>query len=678
MRLLFYPKLAANGMRKNRRIYGPYLLTGILMTAMLYILAYLSAWPGLNDMKGGATLRIMLPLGFWVIAFFSLLLLFYSNSFLIRQRYREFGLYNILGMDKRNLCRVIFWETLFSALLTSLLGLIAGALFSKLAELLMLNMMYEQVSYDLSINWDSVRTTLTIFAAIYLLLFLSSVLKVSRTNPLALMRSSSYGEKPPKANWFLALLGAVILAAAYWIALHIRQPVKALFAFFIAVIMVILATYLLMVSGSVTLCRALQKNKSYYYRPRHFVFVSSMGYRMKRNGAGLASICILCTMVLVILCSTSSLYFGAEDAFLANYPNSFRICISIQDMQMLRSGAADDYHRAVSAETPGAENITEAVYFESNGLLQNDRFLFESDLLETASSLDLEENITLLYILSPEQYSKLTGEKTVLDSDECLLLCRKTSFASSTFHLSDLRTYRVTEASAIPDRFQPTNLRIFPELLLVPGDYDALAERLDGMTNSYGYSTATIFWYCSFDMDTDAQTQIEMQQTLQRTVETAASASQDGFTYRLDCREASRKDFFGTYNGLFLIGILLNIVFLFAAVLIIYYKQISEGYEDQSRFRIMQNVGMTKQDIRKTINAQVLTVFFLPLLTAGLHVCFAAPMIWRLLQMFQFTNLRLMIFVFLSAFLLFAVLYTLVYKLTANAYYKIVSGVKAN
>jgi putative ABC transport system permease protein len=321
MNLCFYPRLAWEGIRKNKRMYFPYILTGSVMVMMFYILSFLEDSPALTQMNGGTVLVTILPLGCIVIAVFSLLFLFYTNSFLIKQRYREFGLYNILGMDKRNISRLMVWETAFTAILALIIGLVAGIALSKGAELILLNLLGMDISYTLGISILSVRNTAVIFAAIYMVLLVNSLIQIRRSKPLELLHSSKVGEKVPKFTWLFAAVGILLLGCAYYIAVSIEEPITALSYFFIAVIMVIAGTYLLFISGSVTFCRLLQKNKRYYYKPNHFVSVSSMVYRMKRNGAGLASICILLTMVLVMLSSTTTLYFGEEDAIKNRYPN---------------------------------------------------------------------------------------------------------------------------------------------------------------------------------------------------------------------------------------------------------------------------------------------------------------------------------------------------------------------
>lgn len=320
-----YPCLAWQGITKNKRLYLPFLLTCVGMVMMTYILLSLASSPVLKTFPGGGVMPMILGMGSFVMAAFAVLFLFYTNSFLIRRRNREFGLYNILGMGKGNLARVLAWESVMMALVAIVGGEALGIALGKLFELVLVNIVGGDVQMDFTVTVPATAMTAILYLGIFALLFLRSLVTVCRTNAAALLRSESYGEKPPKANWAFGLAGFGILGAAYYIAVTIKQPLTALAVFFIAVLMVIVGTYLIFISGSVLLCRVLQKNKRYYYQKNHFISVSSMAYRMKRNGAGLASVCILATMVLVMLSSTTCLYFGTEDALRTRYPQDFSI-----------------------------------------------------------------------------------------------------------------------------------------------------------------------------------------------------------------------------------------------------------------------------------------------------------------------------------------------------------------
>mgnify|MGYP000784077523 CR=1 FL=1 len=355
-----YARLAWTGMRKNRRLYLPYLLSCAGMVLMFYILMGLSGSPVLEHMSGGGSSTIILRLGTVVIAVFALIFLFYTHSFLIRRREREFGLYNVLGMGKGNIARILLWETVITYGLTTGTGLLLGMVLYKLAELGMVRLLQVPVTYTLTVSVSSLLAAAALFAAIHTLILLNSLRQLHGVSAVGLLRSESVGEKPPKAQWVLTAAGMVLLGAAYALSLSIKEPLAALLWFFAAVIMVILATYLLFISGSVTLCRGLQRNKKYYYRPQHFVSVSSMAYRMKRNGAGLASVCILATMVLVMISSTTCLYVGQEDAVNARYP---------RDMDVAVYGRSD--HPLDEAEAEQLRQGVESTVFNFGGQTSN-------------------------------------------------------------------------------------------------------------------------------------------------------------------------------------------------------------------------------------------------------------------------------------------------------------------
>lgn len=676
MKAGFYPKLAADGIRKNKQLYLPYLLTGSVMVMMYYIISFLSSSELLENFPGSGTLRTLLPLGGAVLAIFSLIFIFYSNSFLIRKRNKEFGLYHILGMDKSNLGRIMVWESLIVAAVSVTAGLILGIALSKLAELGMLNLLNTEVSYDFRLDMGSVVKTALLFAGIYLLILLNSVIRVCRSSPLQLLHSSSVGEKPPKTNWVFAVLGIALLIAAYYIALSTDNPLDALFKFFIAVVMVIIATYLCFISASVAFCRLLQKNKRYYYKPNHFVSVSSMVYRMKRNGAGLASICILITMVLVMISSVLSLYIGMEDNILERYPSDIAVQFLIPDTEQFNEESFRNMRRSITESVPDQKNVVEYTFGEINGVLTENGFLGDWSAY-TQFNLSSYKNVSILQLLSLDTYNRIMGTDSVLEQDECLLFGNPENFTGNTFTLENGASFKIKESGPELHGLFQYALSAIPSVTLVITDFDAVAALWLDRTDSSGEPLLELYWSYNFDMSADAQTKIATHQQLRGDIQDIVPrGTNDNYSYRLECRESARTDFYSLYGGLFLIGILLSSVFLFAAVLIIYYKQISEGFEDQNRFEIMQKVGMTKKEIRKSINSQVLTVFFAPLLLAGLHLAFAFPIIWKLLQLFYLSNLQLMIIVTIAAFLITGAFYTLVYKITSNTYFTIVSGNK--
>ncbi|MGN0539870.1 MAG: FtsX-like permease family protein [Candidatus Fimenecus sp.] len=678
MKFSFYPKLALSSIRKNKKLYLPYILTCIGMVAMYYIIVYLQYSDILSYMPKTFTLREMFNLGSWVIAIFALIFLFYTNSFLIRRRKKEFGLYNILGMGKKNICFLVLCETVITGIIALAGGLLAGVLFSKLAELVLVNIIKGNISYSLSVSPYAFLSTAAVFCAVFFLLFLNTVFQLRHSNAISLLRSENVGEKPPKGNWILALIGFVLLSAAYYLAITIKNPVSALTIFFGAVIMVIVGTYFLFISGSVTLCRALQKNKRYYYKPQHFVSVSSMAYRMKRNGAGLASICILATMVLVMLSSSASLYFGEESSLSATYPKEINVTASFltpDDMSDENIAALRDSIKEINKKY----NVTESNLIDFSsvnvaGVMENGNFQPDVNAYSNAS-FDVYERIYNLTIVSLSDYNRITGKREILNDNEILVYTDNKNFREQKLNLDGENILTVKEYVDCP-YFKTQINDIVSSIVVFAPDPSATVAKLRVLSDYNGQSLLSSNWLYNFDTNTDGKNQIELRKELYEVLKQRLDNTPELKMISCESREENREDFYNTFGGLFFLGIILSIVFIFAAVLIIYYKQISEGYEDCARFDIMQKVGITKEGIRKSINSQLLTVFFMPLLFAGMHLAFAFPIISRLLKLFHLDNIMLFAASSITAFLVFALLYALVYKITSNAYYKIVSRAK--
>ena len=670
----FYFRLAIDGMRKNKRLYVPYLLTCAGMIAMFYILCGLSNSPVVSDMRGGSTITDVLMLGCIVIALFSVLFLFYTNSFLVRRRNKEFGLYNILGMNKRNISRILICETFLTALISLTVGLVSGILLSKLAELILLKMAIGEVGYSLWINMFSLGITIAMFGVIFVLLLISSLAKVSLSKPLDLLRSEVTGEKPPKANFLFALAGIVILGFAYYLALMTRNSVEAILLFFAAVLMVIVATYLLFIAGSVALCKVLQKNKKYYYKPAHFVSVSSMVFRMKRNGAGLASICILATMVLVMLSSTSCLYFGGENAVKAATPYDMMMRVWYDDLSQCTEASLDDLVSLTKSVTDGHErNVTAFSAYDTDGYVENG--LIDVNGVDH-SSLDIKilSRIRSIQIIPLSDYNRLTGNDIRLEENEALIWSSDKEYPYDTFGILGCESVKnVKKIKDLPIRISSNDTLTALYVLIVPDweEYTSEIETYIGKLNE-NFERNMIFGdyrqFCYFDLSgLDNEAQIELVNTLEKTTHAPTRS-----------RAAERKEFYSMYGSLFFLGIVLSAIFIAAAALIIYYKQLSEGYEDKGRFNIMQKVGMTHEEIKSTINSQVLTVFFAPLVLAGIHLVFAFPFVQKMLRLFCVDNLPLLIGTNVVCFLFFSLFYIFVYRQTAHSYYKIVSDLDAN
>ena len=614
---------------------------------------------------------MILGMGSFVMAAFAVLFLFYTNSFLIRRRNREFGLYNILGMGKGNLAKVLAWETVITALISIAGGEVLGIALGKLFELLLVNIVDGTVQMQFTVSVPATTMTTILYLAIFALLFLRSLVTVCKTNAAALLRSEACGEKPPKANWVFGLAGFLILGAAYYIAVTIKQPLTALVVFFIAVLMVIAATYLIFISGSVVLCRALQKNKRYYYQKNHFISVSSMAYRMKRNGAGLASICILATMVLVMLSSTTCLYFGKEDALRTRYPSDLSVELRFAKDEggmdeaniAIARGMIEDVIKQDGLDVQGQFDIRSAWF---SGLLTGNSF----SRAEESTLMDYERAVDLT-VLPLEDYTRMTGERLTLEPGEAYLCCPRMAYTQPDIRIGEL-TYQIKGQLPSFGGFGADSANITTTIYLIVPDFDAAVNALRTQNTRY---PVVVSWQYSFDSGSPDEAQIAFLRDMMGTF----ADNREGLvyaSYTVESIASNREDFVGTYGSLFFLAILLSIVFLAAAVLILYYKQISEGYEDQARFEIMQRVGMTKTDIRKSINSQLLLVFFLPLLFAGLHLGFAFPFVHKMLVLFNLTNLKLLIGTTVVTFAIYAVFYTLVYRITSNSYYSIVAGAK--
>ena len=676
----FYPRLAASGIRKNKRMFVPYILTCTGMVMMFYIIMFLAVSDAIDFQMGRSTIRAMFSLGSWVIAVFSVIFLFYTNSFLLRRRKKEFGLYNILGMGKRNIGFVLCWETLMIALLSIGVGLLAGILFSKLAELGLVFVLHGGVTYDFSVPVLAILRTVQVFGVIFVLLLLNAIRQIRFASAINLMHSENTGEKPPKGNWLIGIIGVLILGAAYYISVTIQDPVTALMLFFVAVLMVIVATYMIMIAGSVFFCRLLQKKKSYYYQPNHFVSVSSMVYRMKRNGAGLASICILATMVLVMMASTTCMYFGEESAIRGRYPREIDMRFYMLDEHFTTESTAElkEYIDAQLAERYGFTPENGYCYRAASisGLVTGTTVELDASQLDSFGTSTFSNLYTFSFV-PLEDYNALMGANETLETGEVLLYTEGRAYTEDTISFIGGRSFHVKKQleEFVPDG--EASAAIASRMVLVTPDLAAAVEGIDRLAAFNGSRMISLRWLYNFDTGLSSQKQIELYGSLYEIFNDSEVRERLGYgSFSYDGQEYERQDFYGLFGALFYIGIILSIVFILAAVLIIYYKQISEGYEDQSRFEIMQKVGMTKREIRKSINSQLLTVFFLPLVFAAMHLAFAFPIIRKLLLAFNLNNVQLFATTTGISLLVFSLFYMIVYRITSNAYYNIVSGAK--
>ncbi len=666
-----YFKLAFDGIRKNRKLFLPYIGAGAGMVMMSYIIFFLTENERILSLKGGEAIHNTLGFGCSVMAIFSCIFLFYTNSFLIRRRKKEYGLYGVLGMGKRQLVAVCFFENLLVTVFSLFFGLVFGITFSKFAELGLVNIASGQADFSFSLEPSAILKTAVTFTAIFVLVFLNSARQMRFSDTVVLLKGENTGEKPPKGNVFLGIIGFLMLCWAYYIAVTIEDPVSAMVWFFAAVVAVIIATYLLMISGSVALCRVLKKNRKYYYNKNHFVALSSMAYRMKRNGAGLASICVLSTMVLVTVATTASMFFGAEDSIRVNYPRQINVRCNSQggiekadeSFEALKNKVAEETEKRGSALI----NTREIRYLYAAGSIT------DSTAYCSRSTEGFFSDLSFLreFLIVPEDYyGRITGESVDVSDGVCAVRTIECDYKQSEISFNGGPAFKVADSSKI-------NRRFFPEWAGSSGCIIVVVKNFDDFTEYMSVSEGNaLFSYCcryGFDTDLSSNAQIELKGYLEEYV----SDSNRNYSYTdVSSRAQNEGDFYGTFGGLFYLGILLSIVFALAAVLIIYYKQISEGYEDSGRFEIMAKVGMTDKEIKSSINSQLLTVFFVPLLLSGLHLAFSLPMIKKILELFGLTNTEQFLLTAGLFFAVFALFYVVVYKLTARAYYGIVSRAK--
>lgn len=671
MSMAFYPKLAFSGICKNKKLYFPYILTCICLIMMHYILSFLSEAPALKQMIGGDTIAIILNMGSQIVTIFSVLFLFYSNSFLTKRRKKEFGMYNILGMNKSNIGKILLWEFIIISILSIIIGILVGVGLSKLFELGLIDIMSSEINYNFDISFKHIIKTSVIFCGVFILLLISNLAQIALNKPIELIKSENVGEKPPKANWFLGLLGLIIIICAYYIAVTIEDPIYAIFMFFIAVFMVILATYLLFIFGSVLLCHILKKNKSYYYKASHFISVSSMSYRMKQNGAGLASICILLTMVLVMLSSTITLYVGMDDSINLRYPRDFSVEMQIDNdtdnntLSLIRNKTQSTFSKY------NIQNVIDYYSLETESLYTDGIFYNEAQLLES-KNFDMNTNSVLTYIIPVSNLNQVSEQKYQLQDNQIVIYPIFMEYTSSALQMNN---EKYTIKSVIDDSIAYENGIIRRNEAIYPKIYIFVSDSEFAKLKTAENPISMLQWTYSFDMDLSNKQQLNIYNTIKNS-DDMKSIKDIVSSAIMNCKAFEIKNFYSIFGGLFYLGIVLSIVFLLAAVLIIYYKQISEGYEDKHRFEIMQKVGMTKKEIRKSINSQVLMVFFMPLITAGVHLCFAFPMIRKILLIFNIFNTSLLIKSAIICFIVFGLFYMVIYRITSNAYYNIVSSSK--
>ena len=670
MNARFLSRLARQNLRKNARSYGPFLLAAVLTVCMFYIISSLAVDPGLQSMTGATTIQIVIRYGMVVVGLFSVIFLFYTNSFLIKRRKREFGLFNVLGLEKKHLAGVIAFETLYVALVSLGLGLLLGVALDKLLLLTVAKILGVAAPMGVFVSLWVVAVTAALFGGIFLLIFLYSIRQVYVARPVELLQAEHAGEREPKAKWLLALVGAGCLGAGYYIALTTTDVLQAIFLFFVAVVLVIIGTYLLFTAGSVALLKLLKKNKRYYYKTRHFTAVSGMMYRMKQNAVGLANICILSTMVLVMVSGTSCLMLGMESALHERYPYDMNISRSDEATIELSKKAVADAGIVPENETEYSY-VTCAAYSVPGGLD-----------VTVDYTLDTESNLADVMVTDLADYNRCTGQDYDLAPGEILLKTARTDYAGDTLELLG-RTYTVKERVEPMVKYGNMTANLTESWYIVVADRAELEQINEALSVEKGVAQSAQYQldgdyklrrFYGFDVaGHDEETALNARLAIRDAWTEASEDESVDLAGTYECRAWERQDFVSLYGSLFFLGMFLGLLFTMAAILIIYYKQMSEGRDDRERFQIMQKVGMSRLEVKRTIQAQVLIVFFLPLVTAGVHTGFAFPILKRVMTLFNLMSTSFYLWCVLGVFVLFAALYAVVYSLTARTYYRLVS-----
>lgn len=659
-----YTKLAITNIKNNRQFYFPYLLTGIITVAMFYIMCALESNPGIQSMPGAKDLGLILRLGIGVIGIFAVIFLFYTNSFIIKRRKKELGIYNILGMEKRHIAKILSKEAFFTAIIAIGGGLVTGVLFHKLACMLLYRMIGFNGGITFSFSKKGVMITAILFAIVYLLTYIYDLFQVQLANPIELLQSGNKGEREPKTKAIMAVLGVLCLGTGYFIAITTKNPIKALTLFFVAVILVIIGTYLLFTAGSIALLKILRRNKGYYYQTKHFTSVSGMIYRMKQNAVGLANICILSTMVLVAVSTTVSLYVGVEDIMKERYPNEINIRAYYDTGAPSEDSIAPIVEKSVKESGRKIRHEEDYLELYFAAIKDQGQYSLDKEKVKTAG-----DRVSGFVVLTREDCKKKYNEEIpeLAENEVALFTIKKTDMdtlvlENRSYHVKEIKQFQNTED------FETIADMMDEYYYVIVNDVQDMERLWQLQKDIYQENSSSISRQVRLDIDGDSEQKKECFEN----IKTALGPEQAKARILIDSRQSSLDEFYQIYGGFLFLGLFLGILFLMITVLIIFYKQISEGYDDKERFSIMEKVGMSNDEVKATIRFQVRTVFFLPILMAAIHVGMAFPMIKRLLSLFGLSNTALFAGCMAGTILVFALIYLLVFLKTSKTYYKIV------
>lgn len=666
MRKGLFLKLAVSNIKRNKGTYIPYMITCICCIAMTYMMFFVTQSKDLSvQVPDSAMVTSIMFLGIAVIYIFSFIFLLYSNSFVMKRRQKEIGLYNILGLEKGHIMKMMAVETLLTSVISIIGGIAAGILGSKLALLLLLKILHVPAQLGFYVCVPGIIVCAVMFLPVVIVTLFRNVHRVRLSQPIELLRSGNTGEREPKAKWLMALVGFLCLGSGYYIAVTTKSPVTALGLFFAAVLLVMAGTYLLFTAGSIAVLKVMRWKKSFYYKTKNFTSISGMIYRMKQNAMGLASICILSTGVLLMLSTTVSLNMGIEDSLSDMFPYDAGFTfnnVTFEEVPRLRNA----FDEAVEKEkVPYEEKVTQVILDISIARNGNNMKILTRD---TAASA----NVEYLTVVPEEEYEKISGKTVELKPGEILAFQENGGKGDIALNGVDYKVKEWLEEKPTYDRgnniFYKTTIVVTKEDLQ---KMDALQKELVGKDR--GYLKLEFGLYIEGGKEADIRYGNLLQEDLAPLAETLQAEDGDMIPwFRYNIREEHYSSFYTLNGGLLFLGIFLGFIFLVGAGMIIYYKQMSEGYEDKDRFEIMQKVGMSRKEVKSAIRRQILMVFFLPLLMAVLHIIMAFPMISRLLGLLGMMNTELYILCTAGTIVVFAVIYAAIYMCTAKSYYKIV------
>ena len=650
----FYLKIAWTNLKKNSKIYVPYILACICAVITYYVMDSILLNEGLKGFRGADQLVMILRAGVVIIGIIAVIFLFYINSFLIKRRKKEIGIYNVLGMEKKHIARVLSIETIIIALVSLILGVLGGTILGKLLFLILIKLLRLKEVLTFSISPLAIYNTFKLFSLIFLAILIANLCSDKANSPMELLRGGNKGEKEPKASVVVAILGIIILATGYIMAITIDSPIKSFPTFFIATILVIIGTYITFVSGSIIFLKKLKKNKKFFYKTNNFVSVSGMLYRMKQNAVGLASICILSTAVLITLSTTISLYAGQEESLKIKYPYDIEIGID-------KTVNNDIFDILTYAREEGMSNNVKVKNFAEYDTLELLGFKDGNSFSSTNIDVTNISNIKGITLYTEAEFNKIEGKEENLEENEVLVFSVGEKFNNSEVIINNNKFKVKKELEKIKIANENKNDFIEEFIIVVKDNFiiDTIEKSVD--ENSFKKSRYNV----AFDVDGSQDDIMEFLNEVKKKInEYDETVMEDIFT--------DREEFYSVNGGFIFLGSFIGLLFIIGTVLIIYYKQISEGYDDSERFKIMQKVGMSKLEVKRTINKQILMVFFLPPLIAIVHIMFAFKIIIKLLSLFGMYSTSTLIIATCSTIFVFLILYIIVYRLTYRVYYKIV------